>query len=205
MPVALGTVELRVVARDAPEPVAAVRAALDRTLGELAITKPATRQRFATLPDAACAFVPPPRYVGVDVKMARGLYMFWRGGLDGWRRLLDVWRIGKTATRDGDRRPALSEAADRIVRGWERDGASEIAIDTQPTGDFGGALQIEQYVRFRAGGGPTHTLHRWWIDTTDMIYRIGCNAPPTTARAALAADLDAVQASWRALSAAPSK
>ena len=177
-----------------------MRAAVERTLGELVVTRPATRQRYATLHDAGCAFVPPPRFMPVTAKMAPGLHMFWRGGLDGWKRLLDVWRIGKTASRGADPRPALIESADRIVRGWEREGASEIEIDTQVIGDLRGAPQIEQYVRFRGGGVPTHTLHRWWVDADDVIYRIGSNAPPALGKAVLAADLDAVQSTWRTLS-----
>jgi hypothetical protein len=236
VPVARGTVELRVVAKadttgiretivsqqrmaagepafapqavyDAREldasfpdhPLTIVRATLDRTLRELEVTKPATRQRYATLPAAGCAFVPPPRYVPVVVTTVKGMYMFWRTGLDGWRRMLDVWRLGKIPAPAGDRRLALTEAADQIVRKWESEGASEIEIETVPIGDFGTAQQIEQYVRFRAGGTPRHSLHRWWLDPADMMFRVGVNGPLATDRTALATDLDAVQKTWRPL------
>jgi hypothetical protein len=200
VPVAQGTVEARVLSRDA-HPMSRVRAALDAAAAGLEIVAPPAPPGEVVLEDAGCAFVPPPRFrLEPGLKAAPGQRVFYRAGLDGWRRILDVWRLGVATLKEGiDPRPSLAARADSMIEAWTREGCEEIKTVTRPIGDFRGCPQVAQYVQFKVRGGLSHTLHRWWLEPDGTCYRIGTNGPPAVSELDLHADVEAIQASWRLL------
>jgi hypothetical protein len=199
IPTAAGHVEIRALAKTPVDPEPVVRAALDAAAARLEVLSPPARAHEVVLESARCAFVPPPRYVPMQTRMAPGLQGFHRAALDGWRRLFDVWRIGIGEQPALDPRPALAARAEQIVRDWETEGITDIELGHRFLDAFGNRPQIEQYVRFKHRGELRHTMHRWWIEPDGAVYRIGANAPPTISQLDLRADLMTVQETWRTL------
>jgi hypothetical protein len=208
VPVGDGTVEIRVMHRvegkvvpetDPAHPVARARRALDIAAPRIEVAVGPTRSPGYVFEAALCGFAPPPRFLPMKKSLASGQVLLQRAGLDGWKRTLDVWRVGELRQPNLDPRPALAAEADALVRNWTKEGADNVQIDTRFLDAFGNRPQIEQHVRFRANDVQQHTVMRWWLEPDGILYRIGSNAPMTVPKDPLSADLDQVQATWQRL------
>ena len=178
-------------------PLTRVRAALDAAVSRLEIIAPAERATEVALREAGCAIEPPPRFVPIPPVPGSGINVLLRAGLDHWQRLIDVWRIGRHKLKGKDLHAALIEHADAVVGGWIKEGCTHVVTEGNRIDDYGVCLQIEQYVTFQHSGEAKHALHRWWIAGDQTLWRIGSGGPRTVERAALQADLEQVQQTFR--------
>jgi len=140
-----------------------VRAALDGALANLEVTAPAERK-------------------GVLV----------RSGLDGWRRMIEIWRIGRHKLKGKDLHAELVEHANKSVADWPNVQTESKAID-----DFGVCLQVEQFVIFSERNTERQALFRWWIAGDQSLWRLSSVAPTGVERDALRRDLEQVQETFR--------
>jgi hypothetical protein len=178
-------------------PLTRVRAALDAAVQRLEIVAPAQRVTEVELREAGCAIEPPVRFTLAPAVAGSGINVLMRAGLDDWQRLLDVWRVGRHKLKGRDLKQALVEHADAVVGGWTKEGCTHVVSEAAAIDDYGVCMQIEQYVTFQLGGEAKHTLHRWWIAGDQTLWRIGSGGPRAVARAALQADLEQVQQTFR--------
>jgi hypothetical protein len=184
VPVARGAIDVRVLARDAD----AARSALDGALATLEIVSPAERREEVELPEAGCAFIPPKRFLPVPAPPGSGKGLLVRTGLDGWRRVIEVWRIGRHKLRGKDLPAELAQHAAQSVADWPDSNSEAHRID-----DFGVCVQVEQYVAYAEHGEPRHTVMRYWIAGDTTLWRLGSSAPLEIEPTTLQDDLNFVQ------------
>lgn len=180
-------------------PLSRVRAALDQTVGSLEIISLPKRVPGSevSLPEAGAAITPPIRFVGTPsvAGSARGEIV--RLGVDGWRRAIHVWRVGRHKLKGKDMHAALIEHADKDAADWATAGASSVASHSAAIDDHGVCLQIQQYVTFEREGLVRHAIQRWWLAGDGTMWRIGSDAPALVDRQLLLDELTAVQDSFR--------
>lgn len=192
-------------ARFPEHPLTIVRRALAALPDTIAVTDAMEAPPAeAVLDEAQCALVPPPRYVPVSpavLHLAPAMRILMRCGIGGWRRALEVWRLDDVELPRRGAREQLRRFAEQVVAHWADEGATDIEQRAVATGDFDGQPQIEQWVRMTAGGHPSRSLLRWWIEPDGVVYRIGSSGPTSVPDAEHAADVDALQRTWRRLDA----
>ena len=187
IPVAKGALDLRVAGID----LDVVRASLDGALANLEITAPAERVTEVAFPDAGVACEPPLRFLPVS---AEGKGVLIRSGLDGWRRMIEIWRIGRHKLKGRNLPAELVEHANKSVADWPN-----VETTTEQIDDFGVCLQIEQFVIFSEGNVEKQALFRWWIAGDQTLWRLSSVAPTGVERDALRRDLEQVQETFRRL------
>jgi hypothetical protein len=185
IPVAKGAIELRVGGID----VDVVRAALDGALANLEVTAPAERTTEVALEGAGVACEPPLRFLPVP---AEGKGLLVRTGLDGWRRVIEIWRIGRHKLKGKDLHAELVEHANKSVADWPN-----VQTEAKPIDDFGVCIQIEQFVIFAEKNVEKQALFRWWIAGDQSLWRLSSVAPTGVERDALRRDLEQVQETFR--------
>jgi hypothetical protein len=185
IPVAKGAVSLRVAGID----IDVVRASLDGALQNLEITYPPERTPEVAFPDAGIACEPPLRFLPVP---AEGKGLLIRSGLDGWRRSIEIWRIGRHKLKGKDLHAELVDHANKSVAEW-----ANVQTEARPVDDFGVCLQIEQFVIFSDRTGEKQALFRWWIAGDQSLWRLSSVAPTGVERDALRRDLEQVQETFR--------
>lgn len=187
VPVAKGAVELgaRVVDLDV------LRATLDGVVGNLEVTQPPERKREVELPGAGVACEPPLRFLPVPSPEA-GRGQLIRSGLDGWQRVIEIWRIGRHKLKGRDLPAELVEHANKSVAGWEN-----IQTQAAPIDDFGVCLQIEQVVQYVERGQQRVGLMRWWIAGDQTLWRLSSTSPIGIEREELRRDLEQIQETFR--------
>ncbi|HTL33764.1 MAG TPA: hypothetical protein VL326_11600 [Kofleriaceae bacterium] len=185
IPVAKGAIDLRVGGID----VDVVRAALDGALANLEVTAPAERTTEVAFESAGVACEPPLRFLPVP---AEGKGVLVRSGLDGWRRMIEIWRIGRHKLKGKDLHAELVEHANKSVADWPNVQTESKAID-----DFGVCLQVEQFVIFSERNTERQALFRWWIAGDQSLWRLSSVAPTGVERDALRRDLEQVQETFR--------
>jgi hypothetical protein len=187
VPVVKGAIDLRVAGID----LDVVKAALDGVLSTLEIPFPAERTTEVAFPGAGVACEPPLRFLPVP---AEGKGVLIRSGLDGWRRMIEIWRIGRHKLKGRDLHAELVEHANKSVVDWPN-----VQTEAQPIDDFGVCLQIEQFVIFNERGTERQALFRWWIAGDQTLWRLSSVAPTGVERDALRRDLEQVQETFRRL------
>lgn len=185
VPVAKGAVELglRVVVLDV------LRAALDGVIANLEVTQPPERTREVELPGAGVACEPPLRFLPVPTE-GKGTLI--RSGLDGWQRVIEIWRIGRHKLKGRNLPEELFAHANKSVADWESVQMQSAQID-----DFGVCLQIEQVVQYVERGQQRVGLMRWWIAGDQTLWRLSSTSPIGIEREALRRDLEQVQETFR--------
>ena len=187
IPVANGAIDVCVGGID----LDVVRAALDGVLANLEITAPAERTTEVALADAGIACEPPLRFLPVP---ADGKGVLIRSGLDGWRRMIEIWRIGRHKLKGKDLHAELVEHANKSVVDWPG-----VQTEAHPIDDFGVCMQIEQFVIFSERGTEKQALFRWWIAGDQSLWRLSSVAPTGVERDAMRRDLEQVQETFRRL------
>jgi len=187
IPVVKGAIDIRCRGVD----LDIVRAALDGALANLEIPFPAERTTEVALPDAGVACEPPPRFLPVPAN-EKGVLI--RSGLDGWQRVIEIWRIGRHKLKGKDLHAELVEHANKSVADWPA-----ARSEAQPIDDFGVCLQIEQFVLFQDQGREKQALVRWWIAGDQSLWRLSAVAPTGVERDAMRRDLEQVQETFRRL------
>jgi hypothetical protein len=187
VPVAKGAVELglRVVDLDV------LRATLEGAIRDLEITQPPERAREVELAGAGVACEPPLRFLPATTAEA-GKGVLVRSGLDGWQRVIEIWRIGRHKLKGRDLPAELVEHANKSVADWEN-----IQTQTSPIDDFGVCLQVEQVVQYVERGGQRVGLMRWWIAGDQTLWRLGSPSPIGVEREELRRDLEQIQETFR--------
>ena len=185
IPVAKGAIGLRVAGID----LDVVRASLDGALGALAVTAPAERTTEVAFPDAGVACEPPLRFLPVP---AEGKGVLIRSGLDGWRRMIEIWRIGRHKLKGKDLPTELVEHANKSVADWPN-----VQTSAQPIDDFGVCTQIEQFVIFGERNTEKQALFRWWIAGDQTLWRLSSTSPIGVEREELRRDLEQIQETFR--------
>jgi hypothetical protein len=175
-------------------PLSRVRGALDATVGALEIVYLPERTPGAEIPlaEPGAAITPPVRFVASPAVAGSAQGEIVRLGLDGWRRTIQVWRVGRHKLKGKDLHAALIEHADKDAAGWANASSHSAAID-----DCGVCLQIQQYVTFVREAFVRHAVQRWWIAGDGTMWRIANDAPANVDRQALLDELVAVQDSFR--------
>jgi hypothetical protein len=196
IPVAKGTVEIRVMARS-HDALLRVRDALNATIDSLEVVTVPERPTEFLLPEAGCAVTGPPRFVAAPTENGSGRGELVRLGVDDWRRTIEVWRIGRHTFKGKDLHASLVEHANKTAESLITDAGSHVVSHSAPIDDFGVCLQIQQYAVMNRDGEPYHAVYRWWIAGDGTLWRIGETSPGTVDREALAADVAAVQDSFR--------
>lgn len=187
VPVAKGAVELgvRVVDLDV------LRATMDHLVGSLEITQPPERAREVELPGAGVACEPPLRFLpAASTEPGKGVLI--RSGLDGWQRVIEIWRIGRHKLKGRDLPAELVEHANKSVAGWE-----SIQTQTAPIDDFGVCLQVEQVVQYVEHRTQRVGLMRWWIAGDQTLWRLSSTSPIGVEREELRRDLEQIQETFR--------
>ncbi|HUS33576.1 MAG TPA: hypothetical protein VMZ53_33970 [Kofleriaceae bacterium] len=188
IPVAKGAIDLRVAGID----IDVVRAALDSVLENIEVTALPERTTEVALTGAGVACEPPLRFLPVA---AEGKGVLIRSGLDGWRRMIEIWRIGRHKLKGKDLHAELVEHANKSVEDWPN-----VQTDTQAIDDFGVCLQVEQFVIFSdERGTEKQALFRWWIAGDQSLWRLSSVAPTGVERDAMRRDLEQVQETFRRL------
>jgi hypothetical protein len=188
-------------------PLTRVRAALDGVIGSLEIVTVPDRPAEITLPEPGCAVTAPLRFVAAPTVVGSGRGELVRLGVDDWQRTIEVWRIGRhsgagqsrlaPALKGKDTHAALVEHANKTAEAWSADGGSNIVSHSAPIDDFGMCLQIQQYVTLDRDDESHHAVYRWWIAGDGTLWRIGETSTAAVDREVLAADVAAVQDSFR--------
>jgi len=179
-------------------PLTRIRAALAQTVETLEIVAhPAKRADEVPLPEAGAAVTPPLRFTAAAPIAGSGRGEIVRLGVDGWRRTIHVWRVGRHKLKGKDLHAALVEHADKDAADWSKAGAAEIRSKSAPIDDYGVCMQVQQYVTFERDGFVRHAVHRWWLAGDGTMWRIGSDAPANVDRQALLDELAAVQDSFR--------
>jgi hypothetical protein len=185
VPVAKGAIDISVQSLD----LEVARAALDNVAGNVDVTKLPERPKEVELPGAGVACEPPLRFLPVPTE-GRGTLI--RSGLDGWQRIIEIWRIGRHKLKGRDLPAELIEHANKSVAEWP-------SVQTQSTqiDDFGVCMQIEQAVAFVERGMQRVGMMRWWIAGDQTLWRLSSVAPVGPARDELRADLEQIQQTFR--------
>lgn len=179
-------------------PLTRVRAALDQTVETLEIVAlPGKRPDEVALPEAGAAIKAPVRFTGAPPVPGSGRGEIVRLGVDGWRRTMHVWRVGRHKFKNKDLHAALVEHADKDAADWSKAGAAEIQSRSAPIDDYGVCMQVQQYVTFERDAFVRHAVQRWWIAGDGTLWRIGTDAPSNVDREVLLEELAAVQDSFR--------
>ena len=180
-------------------PLSRVRAALDQTVASLEIVALSKRVAGAevALVEPGAAITPPIRYVGAPPVAGSGRGEIVRLGVDGWRRTIHVWRVGRHKLKGKDLHAALVEHADKDAADWAKAGASQVVSHSAPIEDYGVCLQIQQYVTFERDGLVRHAVQRWWLAGDGTMWRIGSDAPGQVDRHTLLDELAAVHDTFR--------
>lgn len=178
-------------------PLTRVRAALDAVVGSLEIVTLPDRPAEVTLSEPGCVVTAPVRFVAAPAVAGSGRGELVRLGVDDWQRTIEVWRAGHHKLKGQDLQAALVEHANKIAASWTKDGLSEIVSHSAPIEEYGVCLQIQQYVTFERDDEPYHAVYRWWIAGGGTIWRIGETTSVAIDREELAADVAAVQDSFR--------
>ena len=184
VPVLKGAVELRALSPT----VEATRDALDGALSTMEMVAPPERQSEVNLTEAGCAFEPPKRFLAVRPTAGSGRDTLIRSGLDGWRRVIEVWRIGRHKLKGKDLAKELAEHAAKSVADWPDSNSETHRID-----DFGVCIQVEQYVAYAEHGEPRHPIMRYWIAGDTTLWRLGSSGPIEIEPTSMQDDLDFVQ------------
>lgn len=187
VPVAKGAVELglRVVDLDV------LRAMVDSVISNLEVTQPPERAREVELPGAGVACEPPLRFLPAPSSEA-GKGTLIRSGLDGWQRVIEIWRIGRHKLKGRDLPAELVEHANKSVADWQN-----IQTQTAPIDDFGVCLQVEQVVQYVEHGMQRVGLMRWWIAGDQTLWRLSSTSPIGIEREELRRDLEQIQETFR--------
>lgn len=160
-------------------PLSRVRAALRWLLGEagLRVTAPMTVAPVGevALDEPGCAVVPPPRFLHVPrsvMRMSPTLGSMARVTFtDRAPRLLDVWRHPARLT-GADRAARLLSLARESTAAWVNEGVTALAhAPAQVPGD-GGAVVVEDVVRFKVEGEPKVSAMRWRVDPDGVVFRV---------------------------------
>lgn len=180
-------------------PLSRVRAALDATVANLEIV--ALPKRTAgteiALAEPGAAITPPIRFVASPAIAGSSRGEIVRLGVDGWRRTMHVWRVGRHKLKGKDMHAALIEHADKDAADWTKAGASSVASHSAAIDDYGVCLQIQQYVSCEREGLVRHAVQRWWLAGDGTMWRIGSDAAALVDRQQLLDELGAVQDSFR--------
>jgi hypothetical protein len=153
------------------------------------------------LAELGCAVSPPPRFTRVASEalgLSPTLAMFSRPLIDEVR-LMDVWRGPDTLPPGPERTERLVALAQRNAREWEREGATDLRMDTRPLPEAEGVAQVSNQLQFLARGRPTRSASRWIADTDGAVFRILVGGPPYLSPEELLAEADRVAGSWRRL------
>lgn len=178
-------------------PLTRIRAALDAAVGSLEIVTLPERPAEVILPEPGCAVTAPIRFVAAPTVAGSGRGELVRLGVDDWQRTIEVWRAGHHKLKGQDMHAALVDHANKIAQSWTKDGLSQIVSHSAPIDDYGVCLQIQQYVTFERDDEPHHAVYRWWIAGGGTLWRIGETTSVAVDREELAADVAAVQDSFR--------
>src|SRR5439155_10896668 len=115
-------------------------------------------------PDAGVACEPPLRFLPIP---GEGKGVLIRSGLDGWRRTIEIWRVGRHKLKGRDLPAELVEHANKSVADWP-----DVQTSAQPIDDFGVCTQIEQFVIFSERNTERQGLFRWWIAGDQTLWRL---------------------------------
>ncbi len=180
-------------------PLSRVRAALDATVASLEIVTLPQRTPGAevALSEPGAAITPPIRFVGAPPIAGSSRGEIVRQGVDGWRRTIHVWRVGRHKLKGKDMHAALIEHADKDAADWAKAGASSVASHSAAIDDYGVCMQIQQYVTYEREGLVRHAVQRWWLAGDGTMWRIGSDAAALVDRQLLLEELGAVQDSFR--------
>jgi hypothetical protein len=187
VPVAKGAVELGLRVLD----FEVLRATVDGVISNLEITQPPERTREVELPGAGVACEPPLRFLPVSSSEA-GKGVLVRSGLDGWQRVIEIWRIGRHKLKGRDLPAELIEHANKSVADWQNIQTQTGAID-----DFGVCLQVEQVVQYVEHSAQRVGLMRWWIAGDQTLWRLSSTSPIGVEREELRRDLEQIQETFR--------
>ena len=180
-------------------PLSRVRAALDATVASLEIVTLPQRKPGSEVPlaEPGAAITPPIRFVPSPSITGSSRGEIVRLGVDGWRRTIHVWRVGRHKLKGSNMHAALVEHADKDAAGWDKAGASQVASHSAPIDDYGVCVQIQQYVSFERDGLVRHAVQRWWLAGDGTMWRIGSEASALVDRQLMLDELGAVQDSFR--------
>lgn len=166
-----------------------VRATLDGVVANLEVTQLPERPKEVELHSAGVACEPPLRFLPVQTE-GRGTLI--RSGLDGWQRVIEIWRIGRHKLKGRDLPAELIEHANKSVAEWPNAQMQAAQID-----DFGVCMQIEQAVAFVEQGKQRVGMMRWWIAGDQTLWRLSSVAPVGPDREELRRDLAQIQETFR--------
>ena len=153
------------------------------------------------LPALGCALSPPPRFTQVPSEalgLGPTLAMFSRPLVDEVR-LMDVWRAPDTLAPGPERTERLVALAQRNATEWEREGATDMRMDTRPLPEADGVAQVSNALQFVAHGQPTRSVSRWLADTDGAVFRITVGGPLYLSTEELLDEADRAARSWRRL------
>lgn len=185
VPVAKGAIDVCVQAMG----LDAVRTSLDGVVANLEVTQPPERAKEVELPGAGVACEPPLRFLPVPAE-GRGVLI--RSGLDGWQRIIEIWRIGRHKLKGRDLPAELIEHANKSVAEWPSIQTQSSQID-----DFGVCMQVEQVVAFVERRVQRVGLMRWWIAGDQTLWRLSSVSPVGVERDELRRDLEQIQETFR--------
>jgi hypothetical protein len=184
-------------------PLSMVRAALAALPGHVEVTAaPAVPAAEVALPEASCAFVPPPRFAPVApgvMRFHRTMRVLLRCGIGAWRRSIEVWRLDDVPLRRRDPRRELATLAREVAARWSDEGFTDVNGEVAIVDDFGERPQVEQRVAMTGAGRPIRSVLRWWVEPDGVVYRVGSSGPHAVPDTDHSTALDAVQATWRRL------
>lgn len=185
VPVAKRAIDLRIEASD----LDVVRGALDNLIGNLEVTELPERPKEVELHSAGVACEPPLRFLPVQTE-GRGTLI--RSGLDGWQRVIEIWRIGRHKLKGRDLPAELIEHANKSVADWPNVQTQSAQID-----DFGVCMQVEQTVAFLERNTKRVGVMRWWIAGDQTLWRLSSMSPVGPHRDELRRDVEQIQETFR--------
>jgi hypothetical protein len=179
-------------------PLTLVRGALDGVVEAMEIVALPDRPAEIALTEAGCAVTAPPRFAATPSVAGSGHGELVRLGVDDWRRVIDVWRVGRQKFKlQQTPHAALVDHANAVAATGAKVGRESIQSRTKPIDDYGVCVQVQQYVTYEVEGDARHAVYRWWIAGDGTLWRIGEDAPITVQREALADEVAVVQDSFR--------
>jgi hypothetical protein len=155
-----------------------------------------------TLVASDSSLVPPPGFLHIPhdvMPVASSMSSLARHGLERQPdAMIDVWRLSPEEARPRNM-DELIELAEAVARGWEAEGAGNIAVSVEPR-ERGERIEARARISFTVNGEAKQNIAQWILDRDGAVFRIGLSFEPPDEFDSWEPVLDELVASWRRLS-----